>query len=146
MFFTLETIFIQIQCCSTIFISLTWKPGDLKFITNQFKWLNFRNANTHVSIIFLFFGKFIWNMQSDVLFITCYSFCMQIPWHLSIEHFQKMTINALLIRGPCCPTLNFVIAFLIMITFYTLLTSLFCIKIAWGEILLKFLCTVILYL
>jgi hypothetical protein len=29
--------------------------------------------------------------------------------------------------GLCCPTLDFVIAFWIMITFYTLLTSLFCI-------------------
>jgi hypothetical protein len=31
------------------------------------------------------------------------------------------------VGGPCCPTLDFVIAFWIMITFYTLLTSLFCI-------------------
>ena len=31
------------------------------------------------------------------------------------------------VGGPCCPTLEFVIAFWIMITFYTLLPSLFCI-------------------
>jgi hypothetical protein len=31
------------------------------------------------------------------------------------------------VGGPCCPTLDFVIAFWIMITFYTLLTSLICI-------------------
>jgi hypothetical protein len=31
------------------------------------------------------------------------------------------------VGDPCCPTLDFVIAFWIMITFYTLLTSLFCI-------------------
>jgi hypothetical protein len=33
------------------------------------------------------------------------------------------------VGGPCCPALDFVIAFWIMITFYTLLTSLFCIHI-----------------
>jgi hypothetical protein len=34
--------------------------------------------------------------------------------------------GCLLLRGgPCCPTLDFVIAFWITITFYTLLTSLF---------------------
>jgi hypothetical protein len=32
------------------------------------------------------------------------------------------------VGGPCCPTLDFVIAFWIMIAFYTLLTSLFCIE------------------
>jgi hypothetical protein len=31
------------------------------------------------------------------------------------------------VGGPCCPTLDFVIAFWIMIALYTLLTSLFCI-------------------
>jgi hypothetical protein len=31
------------------------------------------------------------------------------------------------VGGPCCPTLDFVFAFCITITFYTLLTSLFCI-------------------
>jgi hypothetical protein len=31
-----------------------------------------------------------------------------------------------IVGGPCCPILDFVIAFRIMITFYTLLTSLFC--------------------
>jgi hypothetical protein len=31
------------------------------------------------------------------------------------------------VGGRCCPTLDFVIAFWIMIKFYTLLTSLFCI-------------------
>jgi hypothetical protein len=31
------------------------------------------------------------------------------------------------VGGPCCPTLDFVIAFWITIAFYTLLTSLFCI-------------------
>ena len=31
------------------------------------------------------------------------------------------------VGGPCCPTLEFVIVFWIMITFYTMLTSLFCI-------------------
>jgi hypothetical protein len=31
------------------------------------------------------------------------------------------------VGGPCCPTLDFIIAFRIMITFYILLTSLFCI-------------------
>jgi hypothetical protein len=31
------------------------------------------------------------------------------------------------VGGPCCPTLDFVIALWIMITVYTLLTSLFCI-------------------
>jgi hypothetical protein len=30
------------------------------------------------------------------------------------------------VGGPCCPTLDVVIAFWIMIAFYTLLTSLFC--------------------
>jgi hypothetical protein len=30
------------------------------------------------------------------------------------------------VRGPCCPTLDFVIAFWTIISFYTLLTSLFC--------------------
>jgi hypothetical protein len=30
------------------------------------------------------------------------------------------------VGGPCCPTLDFVIVFWIMITFYTLLTSLSC--------------------
>jgi hypothetical protein len=33
------------------------------------------------------------------------------------------------VGGPYCPTLDFVIAFWIMIAFYTLLTSLFCIQI-----------------
>jgi hypothetical protein len=33
------------------------------------------------------------------------------------------------VGGPCCHTLDFVIAFWIMITFYTLLTSLFCIQL-----------------
>jgi hypothetical protein len=33
-----------------------------------------------------------------------------------------------LIGGPCCPTLDFVIAFWTMVTFYTLLASLFCIN------------------
>jgi hypothetical protein len=32
------------------------------------------------------------------------------------------------VGGPCCPTLDFAIAFWIMTAFYTLLTSLFCIK------------------
>jgi hypothetical protein len=32
------------------------------------------------------------------------------------------------VGGLCCPTLDFVFAFWIMITFYTLLTSLFCIS------------------
>jgi hypothetical protein len=31
-----------------------------------------------------------------------------------------------IVGGPCCPTLDFVIAFWIMVTFYTLLTSLYC--------------------
>jgi hypothetical protein len=31
------------------------------------------------------------------------------------------------VGGTCCPSLDFVIAFWIMVTFYTLLTSLFCI-------------------
>jgi hypothetical protein len=31
------------------------------------------------------------------------------------------------VGGPCCPTLDFVIAFWIMIAFYTLLTSLLCV-------------------
>jgi hypothetical protein len=30
------------------------------------------------------------------------------------------------VGGPCCPTLNLVYAFRIMITFYTMLISLFC--------------------
>jgi hypothetical protein len=32
------------------------------------------------------------------------------------------------VGGPCCPTLDFVIAFWTMVTFYTLLTLLFCIS------------------
>jgi hypothetical protein len=32
-----------------------------------------------------------------------------------------------IVGGPCCPTLDFVIAFWNMITLYTLVTSLFCI-------------------
>ena len=32
-----------------------------------------------------------------------------------------------ILGGPCCPTLDFVIAFWIVIAFYKLLTSLFCI-------------------
>jgi hypothetical protein len=32
------------------------------------------------------------------------------------------------VGGQCCPTLDFVVAFRIMITFYTLLSSLFCIE------------------
>jgi hypothetical protein len=32
------------------------------------------------------------------------------------------------VGGLCCPTLDFVIAFWIMITIYTLLTSVFCIN------------------
>jgi hypothetical protein len=33
-----------------------------------------------------------------------------------------------IVGGPCCPTFDFVYAFWIMITFYTLLTLLFCIQ------------------
>jgi hypothetical protein len=33
------------------------------------------------------------------------------------------------VGGLCCPTLDFVIAFWTMVTFYTLLTSLFCISL-----------------
>jgi hypothetical protein len=34
------------------------------------------------------------------------------------------------VGDPCCPTFNFVIAIWIMITFYSLLTSLFCIIVS----------------
>jgi hypothetical protein len=34
------------------------------------------------------------------------------------------------VGGPCCPTLDFVIAFWTMISFYALLTRLFCITMS----------------
>jgi hypothetical protein len=44
---------------------------------------------------------------------------------LVIYHLPDPTFA--FVGGPCCPTLDFVIAFWTMVSFYTLLTSLFCI-------------------
>jgi hypothetical protein len=46
------------------------------------------------------------------------------------DAYSSMSLDPTLafVGGQCCPTFDFAIAFSIMITFYTLLTSLFCIR------------------
>jgi hypothetical protein len=49
-------------------------------------------------------------------------------WSAGDAHSAAPDPTFAFVGGPCCPTLDFVIAFRIMIAFYTLLTSLFCIS------------------